>query len=70
MLVFVLLLIEGLAWAWAKGVLTWASADCPCSQFSKFQYPESQCSELGEIAERQPITEACEAKRQWQLIRI
>jgi NADH:ubiquinone oxidoreductase subunit 3 (subunit A) len=23
MLVFVLLLIEGLAWAWAKGVLTW-----------------------------------------------
>ena len=24
MLVFVLLLIEGLAWAWAKGVLTWA----------------------------------------------
>jgi NADH:ubiquinone oxidoreductase subunit 3 (subunit A) len=24
MLVFVLMLIEGLAWAWAKGVLTWA----------------------------------------------
>jgi NADH-quinone oxidoreductase subunit A len=24
MLVFVLLLIEGLAWAWAKGVLTWS----------------------------------------------
>ena len=24
MTVFVLLLIEGLAWAWAKGVLTWA----------------------------------------------
>ena len=24
MLVFVLLLIEGLVWAWAKGVLTWA----------------------------------------------
>ena len=24
MLVFVLLLAEGLAWAWAKGVLTWA----------------------------------------------
>jgi NADH:ubiquinone oxidoreductase subunit 3 (subunit A) len=24
MLVFVLLLIEGLAWAWAKGILTWA----------------------------------------------
>jgi NADH:ubiquinone oxidoreductase subunit 3 (subunit A) len=24
MLVFVLLVIEGLAWAWAKGVLTWA----------------------------------------------
>ncbi|HEX7728219.1 MAG TPA: NADH-quinone oxidoreductase subunit A [Terracidiphilus sp.] len=24
MLVFVLLLIEGLAWAWVKGVLTWA----------------------------------------------
>ncbi|HUX43372.1 MAG TPA: NADH-quinone oxidoreductase subunit A [Terracidiphilus sp.] len=24
MLVFVLLLIEGLAWAWAKGVLVWA----------------------------------------------
>ncbi len=24
MLVFVLLLVEGLAWAWAKGVLTWA----------------------------------------------
>ena len=24
MLVFVLLLIEGLAWAWAKGVLNWA----------------------------------------------
>jgi NADH-quinone oxidoreductase subunit A len=24
MLVFVLLLIEGLTWAWAKGVLTWA----------------------------------------------
>ncbi len=24
MLVFVLLLIEGLAWAWAKGMLTWA----------------------------------------------
>ena len=24
MLIFVLLLIEGLAWAWAKGVLTWA----------------------------------------------
>ena len=24
MLVFVLLLIEGLGWAWAKGVLTWA----------------------------------------------
>jgi NADH-quinone oxidoreductase subunit A len=23
MLVFVLILIEGLAWAWAKGVLTW-----------------------------------------------
>jgi NADH:ubiquinone oxidoreductase subunit 3 (subunit A) len=23
-LVFVLLLVEGLAWAWAKGVLTWA----------------------------------------------
>jgi NADH-quinone oxidoreductase subunit A len=23
MLVFVLMLIEGLAWAWAKGVLTW-----------------------------------------------
>lgn len=23
MLVFVLLLVEGLAWAWAKGVLTW-----------------------------------------------
>src|ERR1700744_3218987 len=23
-LVFVLMLIEGLAWAWAKGVLTWA----------------------------------------------
>jgi len=22
-LVFVLLLVEGLAWAWAKGVLTW-----------------------------------------------
>src|SRR5207253_11049915 len=28
MLVFVLLLIEGLAWAWAKGVLTWASGLC------------------------------------------
>ena len=24
MLVFLLLLIEGLAWAWAKGILTWA----------------------------------------------
>ena len=24
MLVFVLLLVEGLAWAWAKGVLNWA----------------------------------------------
>jgi NADH-quinone oxidoreductase subunit A len=24
MLVFVFMLIEGLAWAWAKGVLTWA----------------------------------------------
>ncbi len=24
MLVFVLLLVEGLAWAWAKGMLTWA----------------------------------------------
>ena len=24
MMVFVLLLVEGLAWAWAKGVLTWA----------------------------------------------
>jgi len=24
MLVFVLLLVEGLAWAWVKGVLTWA----------------------------------------------
>jgi NADH-quinone oxidoreductase subunit A len=24
MMVFVLLLIEGLAWAWAKGILTWA----------------------------------------------
>jgi NADH-quinone oxidoreductase subunit A len=24
MLVFVLLLVEGLAWAWLKGVLTWA----------------------------------------------
>jgi NADH-quinone oxidoreductase subunit A len=24
MLVFVLLLVEGLAWAWAKGVLVWA----------------------------------------------
>jgi NADH:ubiquinone oxidoreductase subunit 3 (subunit A) len=24
MLVFVLLLVEGLAWAWAKGVLTWS----------------------------------------------
>jgi NADH:ubiquinone oxidoreductase subunit 3 (chain A) len=24
MLIFVLMLIEGLAWAWAKGVLTWA----------------------------------------------
>ena len=24
MLVFVLLLAEGLAWAWAKGILTWA----------------------------------------------
>jgi NADH:ubiquinone oxidoreductase subunit 3 (subunit A) len=24
MLVFTLLLVEGLAWAWAKGVLTWA----------------------------------------------
>jgi NADH-quinone oxidoreductase subunit A len=24
MAVFVLLLVEGLAWAWAKGVLTWA----------------------------------------------
>jgi NADH-quinone oxidoreductase subunit A len=24
MLVFVLMLVEGLAWAWAKGVLTWA----------------------------------------------
>jgi NADH-quinone oxidoreductase subunit A len=24
MLFFVLLLVEGLAWAWAKGVLTWA----------------------------------------------
>jgi NADH-quinone oxidoreductase subunit A len=24
MLVFLLLLVEGLAWAWAKGVLTWA----------------------------------------------
>lgn len=24
MLVFVLMLIEGLAWAWAKGALTWA----------------------------------------------
>ena len=24
MLVFVLLLVEGLAWAWAKGALTWA----------------------------------------------
>jgi NADH-quinone oxidoreductase subunit A len=23
MLVFVLLLVEGLAWAWVKGVLTW-----------------------------------------------
>ena len=23
MLIFVLLLVEGLAWAWAKGVLTW-----------------------------------------------
>jgi NADH-quinone oxidoreductase subunit A len=23
MLVFVLMLIEGLAWAWGKGVLTW-----------------------------------------------
>lgn len=23
MLVFVLLLVEGLAWAWAKGILTW-----------------------------------------------
>jgi NADH-quinone oxidoreductase subunit A len=24
MLFFLLLLVEGLAWAWAKGVLTWA----------------------------------------------
>jgi NADH-quinone oxidoreductase subunit A len=24
MLIFVLLLIEGLAWAWVKGILTWA----------------------------------------------
>ena len=24
MLVFVLMLVEGLAWAWAKGILTWA----------------------------------------------
>ncbi|HEY6851886.1 MAG TPA: NADH-quinone oxidoreductase subunit A [Terracidiphilus sp.] len=24
MLVFVVMLVEGLAWAWAKGVLTWA----------------------------------------------
>ena len=24
MLVFVLMLVEGLAWAWAKGVLTWS----------------------------------------------
>jgi NADH:ubiquinone oxidoreductase subunit 3 (subunit A) len=24
MLIFVLMLIEGLAWAWAKGILTWA----------------------------------------------
>jgi NADH:ubiquinone oxidoreductase subunit 3 (subunit A) len=24
MLFFVLMLVEGLAWAWAKGVLTWA----------------------------------------------
>ena len=24
MLVFVLMVVEGLAWAWAKGVLTWA----------------------------------------------
>jgi NADH:ubiquinone oxidoreductase subunit 3 (subunit A) len=24
MLVFVLLLVEGLAWAWAKGILSWA----------------------------------------------
>jgi NADH:ubiquinone oxidoreductase subunit 3 (subunit A) len=24
MLIFVLLLVEGLVWAWAKGVLTWA----------------------------------------------
>lgn len=24
MLVFVLLLVEGLVWAWAKGILTWA----------------------------------------------
>jgi NADH:ubiquinone oxidoreductase subunit 3 (subunit A) len=24
MMVFVLLLVEGLAWAWVKGVLTWA----------------------------------------------
>jgi NADH:ubiquinone oxidoreductase subunit 3 (subunit A) len=23
MLIFVLLLVEGLAWAWAKGVLSW-----------------------------------------------
>jgi NADH-quinone oxidoreductase subunit A len=23
MLVFVLMLVEGLAWAWAKGILTW-----------------------------------------------
>jgi NADH-quinone oxidoreductase subunit A len=23
MMVFVLLLVEGLAWAWVKGVLTW-----------------------------------------------
>jgi NADH-quinone oxidoreductase subunit A len=24
MLIFVLMLVEGLAWAWAKGILTWA----------------------------------------------
>ncbi len=38
MLVFVLLLVEGLAWAWAKGVLTWAWKAVVSEQWSVIRH--------------------------------